>query len=114
VWVDLSYTADPYEGWTRDNSGVASGDWRPIADVSNVENLIGTANADHLGGNGNANLIDGGAGFDEVSFAGLQSNFSVQNLGGGSLQVTNLANPNDVDYLLNIEMVVFGDGFLLV
>jgi Ca2+-binding RTX toxin-like protein len=114
VWLDLSYTADPYEGWTRDNSGVTSGNWRPIADVSNVENLIGTANSDHFGGNGNANRIDGGAGFDEVSFAGLQSNYSAQNLGGGSWQVTNLANPNDVDSLLNIEMVVFGDGFLLV
>jgi hypothetical protein len=31
-----------------------------------------------------------------------------------SWQVTNLTNPNDVDSLLNIEMVVFGDGFLLV
>ena len=66
VWVHLGYTAGRYEAWTLDTGSWTSGAWRTIADVSNVENLSGTANDDLLAGDAAANRLEGGAGDDTL------------------------------------------------
>jgi Ca2+-binding RTX toxin-like protein len=76
VWVDLAYAGT--EGWTRDRADVSSGTWREIADLSNVENLVGTAHSDLLRGNdgnnvlsytGGRDTLDGRGGMDTADFS---------------------------------------------
>src|SRR6185503_11469149 len=49
VWVDLAI-AGQYEAWTVDQPSISGGTWRAIADLSGVENIIGTAYDDILSG----------------------------------------------------------------
>jgi Ca2+-binding RTX toxin-like protein len=69
VWVDLAYAGT--EAWTRGGTTVDSGTWREIADLANIENVVGTAYSDQLVGNAGDNALFGGAGADRLSgFAG--------------------------------------------
>jgi Ca2+-binding RTX toxin-like protein len=65
VWVDLAYAGR--EAWTRNGSTVTSGTWREIADLANIENLVGTQHSDLLWGNNGVNRIEGGAGNDTLT-----------------------------------------------
>lgn len=51
VWIDLEY-AGASDIWTRDNTNVTSGTWRPISAVDTVEVFIGTAFDDFFQGDG--------------------------------------------------------------
>ena len=64
--MDLAYAGR--EAWTRDRADLAAGTWREIADLSGVENLVGTAHNDLLAGDGGANTLAGGAGADSFVF----------------------------------------------
>jgi hypothetical protein len=65
VWVDLTRTAvGDSEAWTRDGADVNSGTWRALADVTNVENLVGTAYSDRLYGDASDNTFSYNGGFD--------------------------------------------------
>lgn len=64
VWVDINYTG--IEAQTRDNSGLTSGTWRNIADLTGFENITGTAYADSLAGNSLVNILVGGEGADQL------------------------------------------------
>ncbi|MEM7317645.1 MAG: hypothetical protein AAF408_01345 [Pseudomonadota bacterium] len=67
VWVDLQVASFPQEAWTRDQPNLQSGTYRPIADLSGVENIIGTAFGDDLRGNAQSNSLAGGGGNDTLS-----------------------------------------------
>lgn len=62
VWVDL--VTNGREARTRDSGDLLSGQWRDIAEIEQVENVIGTAFDDSLAGDANANILHGGAGND--------------------------------------------------
>jgi Ca2+-binding RTX toxin-like protein len=62
--VLVSLNASEYEAWTTDAATLGSGVLRPLADVSNMEKIVGTSEADELYGNGAVNEFDGGAGDD--------------------------------------------------
>ncbi|MBZ8117410.1 M10 family metallopeptidase C-terminal domain-containing protein [Roseovarius sp. LXJ103] len=53
IWVDLTLSVK--EVWTRDGPTVQSGVWREIMDLANVENVVGTAGADHFAGDAQDN-----------------------------------------------------------
>jgi Ca2+-binding RTX toxin-like protein len=81
VYVDLARTGSgDNEAWTRDGGDVnpGPGTWRAIADLANVENLVGTVHSDKLYGDGNNNtffynggfdLLDGRGGTDTADFS---------------------------------------------
>jgi Ca2+-binding RTX toxin-like protein len=75
VWVDLAYTGPGNEAWTRYGSTLSSSTWREIADLANIENLVGTAHSDFLSGNGGDNRIAGGAGADTLVGLGGQDQY---------------------------------------
>lgn len=66
VWVDLSYNG--YEAWTRNQSNLSSGQWQILADLKDVEHLIGSAYDDYIGGNTSNNIMVGGNGRDVFAF----------------------------------------------
>jgi Ca2+-binding RTX toxin-like protein len=68
VWVNLGYSG--VEAWTTDRTNIASGTWRSVADLESVENLIGTAYADELYGNGADNVLSYTGGADRLDGAG--------------------------------------------
>jgi len=50
IWVDLTYVGD--EVWTRDGNTLAAtaGDWRALATLEDVENIVGTVGNDMMRG----------------------------------------------------------------
>jgi Ca2+-binding RTX toxin-like protein len=78
VWVDLQYTGTANEAWTRGTTDLNTGTWREIADLSDVENLVGTEHSDKLWGNAGDNTFfytggldryDGRGGADTADFS---------------------------------------------
>ena len=68
--IDTASYAGSSEGVRVDlAAGIASGGDADGDTLLNIENLIGSANADTLAGDGGANRIDGGGGADEFVFA---------------------------------------------
>jgi Ca2+-binding RTX toxin-like protein len=95
--------------------GIASVGGVTIANLRNIENLLGGAGADILTGDANANVIngglgndvlDGGAGVDTVSFTGNGTTAITVNLGVTTAQVTGAGTKT----LLNFENVRTGAG----
>jgi Ca2+-binding RTX toxin-like protein len=70
VWVDLAYTGTPNEAWTQDDVDLVGGTWREIANLTGIENVLGTAGDDFLAGNAANNRIDGGLGDDVIRYRG--------------------------------------------
>jgi Ca2+-binding RTX toxin-like protein len=66
VRVDLA--AVGVDVWTRDQPNLASGLERPLADLTNIENVTGTAFDDLLMGNASDNVLSGGAGNDTFAY----------------------------------------------
>jgi Ca2+-binding RTX toxin-like protein len=64
VWVDL--VTSGAEVRTTDQSDLASGTWRDMAQVEQVENITGTAFSDQIAGDAGNNLIVGGEGNDVI------------------------------------------------
>ncbi|OAF14276.1 hypothetical protein AYJ54_42725 [Bradyrhizobium centrolobii] len=64
VWVDLVTTGA--EMRTTGQSDLASGTWRDMAQVEQVENITGTAFSDQIAGDAGNNVIVGGAGNDVI------------------------------------------------
>jgi Ca2+-binding RTX toxin-like protein len=74
VWVDLT-TAGTFEAWTLNSTNAVSGSWQRIADLTRIENLVGTRFDDLLQGDGGANRLDGGAGHDRLYGQGGNDTF---------------------------------------
>ncbi|NDW44281.1 S8 family serine peptidase [Ruegeria sp. PrR005] len=86
VWADLTYGDG--EAWTKDTDNAAPGvgPWRQIAELRNIENLVGTDEDDVFVGDGNANLLDGGADDDTLE-GGLGSDTLLGGDGGDLLRL---------------------------
>ena len=74
---------------------------------SNGSNFIeaGEGN-DALGGGAGSDTLSGGGGYDTAEFAGLQTDYTISDLGGGEWQVVHNAT-GDLDILHSIEELVF-------
>ncbi len=68
VWFDLQYSGR--EVWTRDSSDLSSGSWREIADLANVEHVVGTVHDDKLRGDANDNTFGYTGGYDTIDGRG--------------------------------------------
>jgi len=56
IWVALTYAG--IEAWTKDDNDFSSGNpWRMIADLDNVENIVGTVGVDFFSGNDDDNTF---------------------------------------------------------
>jgi len=66
VWVDLAFAGTQI--WTQDDSDAtnASGTFREIAVVDQIENIIGTSRSDLIRMDAGANVINGGNGDDDL------------------------------------------------
>ncbi|MCK1331317.1 hypothetical protein IVB57_23620 [Bradyrhizobium sp. CW9] len=64
VWVDL--VTNGAEVRTTDQGDLASGTWRDMAQVEQIENIVGTEFSDQIAGDAGNNLIVGGAGNDVI------------------------------------------------
>ena len=73
VWVNLSSNGSEIR--TQDRPDLNSDSWRAIGDLTNVENLVGTAYSDFLKGHDGNNIFTGGKGRDI---------FAVDHLGSSS------------------------------
>jgi Ca2+-binding RTX toxin-like protein len=121
MWVDLTYTDG--EAWTQDAPDLTSGTWRKAAELTAVENIVGTIRADYLAGDSAANTIQGGAGDDRLfgrggndlllggdgvdtaMFSGNRAAYTVTEL-NGQLQVSGL---DGIDTLTGVEKLAFAD-----
>ncbi|MCA1522853.1 hypothetical protein I6F14_33510, partial [Bradyrhizobium sp. IC3069] len=64
VWIDL--VTNGAEVRTTDQSNLASGTWRDMAQVEQIENITGTAFSDQIAGDAGNNVIVGGEGNDVI------------------------------------------------
>ena len=71
-----------------------------------ADNISGGDGNDVLIGGAGNDTLDGGNGIDQAVFAGLQSAYTLTDLGNGSVRV---AGPDGTDTLTNIEQLVFDD-----
>lgn len=123
IWVDLDFVG--YEAQTRDTNNVTSGPWRNIANLTAIENIVGTAYSDSLAGsaanntfvyNGNvgniADVYNGRGGNDTVDFSGFGSAIWVDLTFAGVEAQTRGTNNltsgtwRNIADLLNVESVV--------
>ncbi|HKA74477.1 MAG TPA: calcium-binding protein, partial [Xanthobacteraceae bacterium] len=79
-WVDLTYADGKV--WTQDAPDLTSGTWRKAAELTSVENIVGTAFSDAIAGDtqdnrigytGGYDTIDGRGGVDTIDFSGFGS-----------------------------------------
>jgi Ca2+-binding RTX toxin-like protein len=84
--VLVSLTASEYEAWTQDQSTLSGGAWRTLADLTNIENIVGSPFSDQLYGDaadnvfgyvGGLDLIDGRGGIDAADFSKLSTSVLV-------------------------------------
>ncbi|MCU1382254.1 MAG: calcium-binding protein, partial [Acidobacteria bacterium] len=69
VWVELLRSGA--QALTRDQTTLTgNGAWRNIGNLTQIENVVGTAQADQIFGNGGDNTLDGGAGNDMLFYNG--------------------------------------------
>ena len=83
-----------------------------------IENLLGSAYADHLYGNSSNNQIDGGSGDDVIDggsgtdiaiYSGTRSQYNISRTASG-FQVQSLSGTDGTDQLINIETLQFSGG----
>ena len=71
--------------------------------------ITGNAAANSLRGNGGNDTINGGGGTDTAIFGGLRSQYTVTDLGGGSIRVV---GPDGTDTLNSVERIAFDNATL--
>jgi serralysin len=127
ILVNLNTPAN-YEVWTKGGPTLASGSYSALADVANVENIISTAFADEMYGNGSDNtfvytagvdFFHGGGGSDTVDFSefgaailvnlNTPANFEVWTKGGPTLATGSYSGLADVVSVENIVGTAFDD-----
>ena len=96
VWVGLDYAG--IEAWTKDMTEAVpmAGPWRTIADLNAVENLVGTAFDDWLGGDAGNNLLQGGLGDDTLQ-GGAGNDVFVFTDGNGNDVISDFEATNDLE-----------------
>jgi serralysin len=81
VWVNLANTG--HEAWTTDQPSISNGAWREIANLTSVENLIGTAYDDTLAANSANNVLVGGGGADVMAGGAGSDRFDYNSINEG-------------------------------
>jgi hypothetical protein len=82
VWVDLDYSGA--EAWTRDDQNLGSSNaWRALADLANVETIVGSRNSDYLSGNAGDNTFGLSAGHDQIYGDGGTDTFDASSFTSG-------------------------------
>lgn len=82
---------------------------------SGNDRLFGGAGNDKLYGNDGNDRIDGGAGARDIAvFSGASTRYDIQELAGGAFRVTDHTGQDGVDILINVELALFTDGFLVL
>jgi Ca2+-binding RTX toxin-like protein len=95
------------------NDVIATGDGDDILDGgAGTDQLNGGGGSDSLLIGLGSDALDGGAGTDTTIFSAARSNYQVNDLGGGVLQIIDLraGSPDGTDTLVNMEGFVFTDG----
>ena len=73
---------------------------------ASANTITGNSAANTFRGNGGNDTITGGAGVDSAIFDGLRSQYTITDLGGGSVRVS---GPDGTDTLTSVEQFVFND-----
>ena len=117
--LDLSAGSVSYGdgGIIRDELGNTVGGFAGQYTVTwdGIENVIGGAGSDVIGGDGNGNRLDGGLGADTAAFRGARSQYTITMLANGDIQVADgVAGRDGTDMLANFETLRFSDGDVAV
>jgi len=116
VWLELGFGG--IEAWSKltQEATVDGGPWTSIADLDNIENLVGTFWHDTLRGDDGANRIEGMFGNDVLTGNGGQDTFVFNTVltAGNVDQVTDFSVADDSFHLDNAEWMFSGlaDGAL--
>lgn len=81
-------------------------------DAGAGDDIIVGGTADRMVGGMPSNGIDGGAGFDTVSFVGASTNYHIVQIAGATVEVTNLTTGSR-DVMINVEQLDFSDGVVV-
>lgn len=81
-------------------------------DAGAGDDIIVGGTADRMVGGIPSNGIDGGAGFDTVSFVGASTNYHIVQIAGATVEVTNLTTGSR-DVMINVEQLDFSDGVVV-
>lgn len=87
IYVDLGWEDGP-EAWGLSSDDLMCGEWKPIADLENIENITGSDFDDFLSGNSADNTLVGGKGFDTFDFAGDFGNDTISDFEDGEDWIT--------------------------
>ena len=77
-------------------------------------NLLGNEQDNILIGNSNSNIIDGGLGNDTVQVNNVSRNYKIETLKNKTVLLIEIANVKNIDYLKNIEKIVFQDKTIFI
>ena len=113
VSVTLATTASP-EANTSDATTIpATGTLRPIAELSNFENVVGTAFADAINGNSGGNVLDGGAGADRMSGGAGDDTYVVDNTGDRVTETSSTGGEDTVQSSITFTLGAFVENLTL-
>ena len=113
VSVTLATTALP-EANTSDATTIpATGTLRPIAELSNFENVVGTAFADVINGNSGGNVLDGGAGADRMSGGAGDDTYIVDNTGDRVTETSSTGGDDTVQSSITFTLGAFVENLTL-
>jgi Ca2+-binding RTX toxin-like protein len=114
VWVELGYGA--MDVWTNGTSNATVyGDWTDVANLDNIENIVGTSGHDTLRGDDGANRIDGRLGNDVLTGNGGQDAFVFRSFafdGSHVDQITDFSVADDSIYIDNAAFDALANGWL--
>ncbi|MGT2440863.1 calcium-binding protein [Bradyrhizobium betae] len=110
VWVDL--VTNGAEVRSTDQGDLASGTWRDMAQVEQIENIVGTAFSDQIAGDAGNNVIVGGAGHDVID---ARSGDDVVSGGSGDDTLTGGMGKDKLDGSIGADILNGGlDGDILI
>ena len=74
-----------------------------------IENATGGNGDDILVANSVANKLNGGNGIDTAMFAGNKADYTIEIINAYTVEVTSIANTDDIDNLVDFEFLQFAD-----
>lgn len=79
-----------------------------------IENAVGGNGDDILVANSVANMLDGGEGIDTAMFAGNTTDYIIETINAYTVEVTSIANGEDIDNLVDFEFIQFADETMVI
>ncbi len=74
-----------------------------------IENAIGGKGDDILVANSVANMLNGSDGIDTAMFEGDKADYMIESINAFTVEVTSIANGEDIDTLVDFEFIQFAD-----